>query len=61
MTDGRPEWQEGVPCYHCYACFAFCPVQSVLVRRIYDKKDGRYSHPEISADDIAEQSNAAWQ
>lgn len=58
MVGGEPVWQEGVPCFHCYACFAFCPVQSILVRGRYDKKDGRYSHPEITSSDITGQSSA---
>ncbi len=41
-------------CYYCYACFNFCPEQSILVKN-YTHKDGRYYHPDVTAKDIAEQ------
>jgi formate hydrogenlyase subunit 6/NADH:ubiquinone oxidoreductase subunit I len=55
MVNGKPEWQKNVQCYFCYACFNFCPKQSILVKNLYVKKQGRYYHPEISANDIAGQ------
>ena len=55
IDGARPSWREDVQCYHCYACFAYCPTQSVLLQGRYDKRDGRYSHPEITAQDIAAQ------
>jgi ferredoxin len=55
MVDGTPVWQEGVQCYFCYACFSFCPVQAVLVRKIYAKKGERYFHPQVTPVDIASQ------
>lgn len=58
MINGKPVWQEGVPCYLCQACFAFCPAQSILVEKVYDKKDGRSFHPEITAGDIAGQKKS---
>jgi len=57
MQDKQPLWQKDVNCYYCYACFNFCPAQSILVKNKYIKKDGRYSHPDITADDIAGQKN----
>ncbi len=36
------------------ACFNFCPEQSILVKN-YTHKDGRYYHPDVTAQDIAEQ------
>lgn len=53
-----PEWQKDVKCFYCYACFNFCPRQAILIRNFrnsYTEKSGRYSHPEITADDIAGQ------
>lgn len=41
-------------CHYCYACFNFCPEQAILVKH-YEKKLGRYHHPEITANDIAQQ------
>ena len=55
LVDGKPVWQKEVQCYFCYACFNFCPTQSILVGKKYTLKDGRYSHPEITAQDIAGQ------
>ncbi len=55
MNGGKPVWQDDAPCYLCYACFAYCPAQSVLVEKIYDKKDGRSFHPEVTVGDIAGQ------
>ena len=54
MNQGKPLWQKDIKCYYCYACFNFCPEQSILVKN-YTYKDGRYCHPGITAKDIAEQ------
>ncbi len=55
IMDGKPIWQEDVQCFYCFACFNFCPNQSILVKKKYDKKDGRYHHPDVSKDDIIDQ------
>lgn len=55
MYDKKPTWQKDVNCYYCYACFNFCPTQSILVKNKYSKKDGRYFHPDITAADISGQ------
>lgn len=55
MTDGKPVWQKNIQCYYCYACFNYCPVQSILIKDAYTEKNGRYHHPEISAMDVAKQ------
>lgn len=55
ILDGKPIWTKDVRCYYCYACFNFCPSQSILVGKIYTDKNGRYYHPEIKSNDIAEQ------
>ncbi|MDY6874370.1 MAG: EFR1 family ferrodoxin [Chloroflexota bacterium] len=52
MVEGEPVWQEEVQCYFCYACFNFCPLQSVMVRGIYAKKGERYRHPHVTAAEI---------
>lgn len=54
MDNGKPLWQKGIKCYYCYACFNFCPEQSILVKN-YTYKDGRYCHPNVTAKDITEQ------
>jgi NAD-dependent dihydropyrimidine dehydrogenase PreA subunit len=51
----KPTWQPDVRCYACYACFNYCPTQSILVGTKFVEKTGRYHYPGISADDIAEQ------
>lgn len=55
MQDKQPVWQKDIDCYYCYACFNFCPTQSILVKDKYTKKDGRYAHPNITAIDITKQ------
>ncbi len=52
MVEDKPVWQEDVQCYFCYACFSFCPLQSVMVRGIYTKKGDRYCHPQVTAAEI---------
>ena len=54
MEKGKPVWPMDSPCYYCYACFNFCPVQAIGVKN-YTKKEGRYHFPGISAEDIAGQ------
>jgi len=54
MNNSKPLWQDNVRCYYCYACFNFCPEQSILVKN-YTHKDGRYYYPGITTKDIAEQ------
>jgi len=56
MSGDKPEWLEHTQCYFCYACFNYCPQQAILVKG-YNYKTGRYSHPGISATDIAEQKD----
>jgi NAD-dependent dihydropyrimidine dehydrogenase PreA subunit/flavodoxin len=55
LVDGKPVWKKRVQCYYCYACFNYCPTQSILVGKKYTQKDGRYAHPGIAAEDIAGQ------
>jgi NAD-dependent dihydropyrimidine dehydrogenase PreA subunit len=56
LIDGIPVWQKQVQCFFCYACFAYCPVQAILVKKLYTEKQGRYVHPRVSAAEIAAQS-----
>lgn len=55
MHGEKPVWQKDVDCYYCYACFNFCPMQSILVKNKYTKKTGRYFHPDITAVEISGQ------
>ncbi len=61
MEAGKPVWQEDVQCYFCYACFNHCPVQAILVKNLYTKREGRYLPPNITAQDIAGQKGAAYE
>jgi ferredoxin len=55
MINNTPVWQKHVTCYRCYACLNYCPVQSVQIKSTHTEKNGRYSHPYATADDIAGQ------
>jgi ferredoxin len=55
MTDGKPLWRDDVTCRFCFACFNYCPRQSILIGQWYTAKEGRYHHPDVSAQDIAAQ------
>ncbi len=55
IHNNKPVWQKEARCYYCYACFNFCPTQSILVKNKYTQKDGRYYHPNVTANDIAAQ------
>lgn len=57
LVNEKPVWQKDTKCYYCYACFNFCPTQSILIKDKYNLKSGRYYHPQISADDIEGQKN----
>lgn len=52
-VDKIPVWSED-ECFYCYACFNFCPEQAIFVKH-YDKKNGRYHYPTITAVQIADQ------
>ena len=60
MVDGRPVWQEAVKCHGCFACLNYCPEESIQIKskwylKSYTDQNGRYHHPEITANDIAGQ------
>jgi NAD-dependent dihydropyrimidine dehydrogenase PreA subunit len=60
VVDGRPVWQEAVKCHGCFACLNYCPEESIQVKsswylKSYTDQNGRYHHPEITANDIARQ------
>jgi Pyruvate/2-oxoacid:ferredoxin oxidoreductase delta subunit len=55
MVNQKPVWQKEIQCYFCYACFNYCPAQSILVQDSYTRRNGRYFHPGISAADIGGQ------
>jgi len=55
MCDNKPIWSNEVQCYFCYACFNFCPKQSILVGKLYTDKNGRYFYPGTTASDIEKQ------
>jgi ferredoxin len=58
MAGEKPEWQDNIKCYHCAACLNYCPMQAAQIKS-YTEKNGRYSHPYATADDIAMQKNDA--
>jgi formate hydrogenlyase subunit 6/NADH:ubiquinone oxidoreductase subunit I/flavodoxin len=54
MINKKPVWQKNVQCFYCYACINYCPKQSVQIKS-FTEKNGRYSHPYATSDDIARQ------
>jgi len=56
MLNGKPVWQKNVKCFYCYACINYCPKQSVQIKS-FTEKNGRYSHPYATANDIAGQKH----
>ncbi|MFH2110608.1 MAG: EFR1 family ferrodoxin [Candidatus Bathyarchaeota archaeon] len=60
LVDGKPVWLKEAACYGCFACFNYCPEQSIQIKsrwylKSYTEQNGRYHHPSITAHDIAEQ------
>jgi len=60
MVDKKPVWQNCVKCHLCYACINYCPRQAAQINdkwymKSYTDKNGRYTHPYATADDIAGQ------
>lgn len=60
MADNKPLWRKEMPCYACFACINYCPVQAVQVKstpalKSYTSVQGRYHHPAVTANEIAEQ------
>jgi Pyruvate/2-oxoacid:ferredoxin oxidoreductase delta subunit len=60
MVDKRPVWQDKAECFGCFACLNYCPETSVQIKstwylKSWTPENGRYHHPEISAQDIAAQ------
>lgn len=58
--EGKPVWQKGTPCYACFACINYCPMHAVQIKSMislksYTDSHDRYHHPEVTANDIAEQ------
>ena len=55
MKNGKPQWNKDIDCFYCYACFNFCPQQAILVGKQYTEKNGRFHHPDVTAEEIASQ------
>ena len=60
LQNGRPVWQEEIPCYACYACINYCPQQAVqvlsngLIKSVSPQLK-RYHHAAVGVMDIAAQ------
>jgi len=54
LVNKKPVWQQDIICYHCFACFNFCPEQAILIK-YYKDKNGRYHHPDVTMEEIAAQ------
>ena len=60
MADSKPVWRKQMPCYACFACINYCPAQAVQIKstpalKSYTSVQGRYHHPAVTANEIAEQ------
>lgn len=56
LVDGTPRWLGH--CEQCYACIHFCPVAAIQVLGKRTRARGRYHHPSVRPDDIAQQKTA---
>lgn len=50
IINKKPEWQNDVKCYFCYACINYCPAQAAQIKtkwymKSYTNQNGRYPHP----------------
>lgn len=52
LVDGKPCW--GDHCLSCFACFHWCPQQSIQIANLTKKMD-RYHHPDVKLLDIINQ------
>ncbi len=60
LVGDAPVWAETVECHGCFACLNYCPEEAVQVAsrwylKSHTETNGRYHHPQITADDIAVQ------
>lgn len=60
MKDNKPVWRKESPCYACFACINYCPMQAAQIKSMpalksYTSVHGRYHHPAVTAQDIAAQ------
>jgi len=53
MENGKPIWQKDIECFLCSACINFCPNKAIQIKSFKTEKNGRYSHPYATVEDIA--------
>ncbi len=53
LVNKKPVWDQKIPCTFCFACISYCPSGAIQAWRT--QKKGRYHHPQISTNDIADQ------
>lgn len=66
MVNGKPVWQKDVQCFFCHACLNYCPEHAIQIKstrllKSHTDKNERYSHPYVTADDIATQKNEEFE
>ena len=60
MVEKKPEWDDKILCFMCYACLNFCPAKSIQINskwymKSYTTIQDRYSHPYATVKDIENQ------
>jgi ferredoxin/flavodoxin len=60
MVGDGPQWADEVECHGCFACLNYCPEEAIQIAskwylKSHTETNGRYHHPQITADDIARQ------
>lgn len=60
MENGRPVWKKDIECYLCSACINFCPKQAIQIRSFGTEKNGRYSHPYATVEDIIQEKSEEY-
>ncbi len=55
IVDKKPVWDSDIECIYCFACISYCPKEAIQAKGKRTSKKGRYHHPLISVEDIAQQ------
>lgn len=55
LVDGRPQWDQDIECFTCFACLCYCPKEAIQLKGRKTEGKPRYHHADIKAGEIASQ------